>query len=324
MAQIAPARKRARGLGPSRPAFTLVELLVVVTVIGILIALLLPAIQAAREAARRAQCENRVKQLGLAVCHIESVNHVLPPLSAPSQSSVITVRGPYRGMNGFTLFAWLLPYLEKQALYDQCVTSSNANGGFPVAGPGQPNFTVLSVLLCPSDPSPPGPMGIGRGVYSAIGYPPTWAIADYAANYYSFGNPNLPDVQGAMRFADFLDGTSQTILFAERYGACTNTASASLVYTCLWADATSYWRPVFCINNLARTPTAAGYPACAMFQDAPDWFSECDASRAQSLHIGGMNVAMADGSVHFLNASLNDGVWAALCDPRDGTMTAAW
>jgi len=302
----------------ARRGFTLVELLVVIAIIGILIGLLLPAVQAAREAARRVQCCNNLKQLGLAVHNIFTANKVLPPLTAPRQDQPITVPGPYQGRYGFTVFNWLLPHIEQQALFDLSVEYSEANHGFVAVDLDFPHCQPVGTYQCPDEPNPVGPRGRGRGLHDGIGGPTWWGTANYAANYYIFGLPATGDVQGAQTFAAFRDGTSNTIMFAERYANCTNTGSTSSVYTALWSDSTSYWRPVFCINNLARAPTAAGYPPCAKFQLTPDWFTECDASRAQSPHSGGMNVCLVDGSVRFVGESIDDSLWAYVCDPRDG------
>src|SRR5829696_7550683 len=108
--------------------FTLVELLVVIAIIGILVALLLPAIQAAREAARRSQCVNKMKQLGLAVLNYESARKVLPygntpnltlPLKAGACPGAATTAPPTNSLAHHTVFSFLLPYIEEQAIYDQ-------------------------------------------------------------------------------------------------------------------------------------------------------------------------------------------------------------
>jgi len=307
-----------------RSGFTLVELLVVIAIIGILIGLLLPAVQSVRAAARRLQCSNNMKQLGLAVHNLHTANGLLPPLTAPNQYTAISVSGPYRGRIGFTVFNWMLPHVEQKALYDQCVEESD-DGGFNTLGTNTAHFQAVPVYLCPSEPNRQGPRGFGRGLHDGIGGPTWWGTSNYAANYFVFGNPPLPDTQGAQTFTTLRDGTSNTTLFAERYANCTNSGSTSSVYTTLWSDSTSYWRPVFCINNLARTPTGAGYPPCAKFQVAPDWFRTCDAGRAQSPHSGGMNVCLVDGSVRFVSGSIADDIWAAVCDPRDGeTVGGDW
>ena len=97
-----------------RRAFTLVELLVVITIIGILIALLLPAVQAAREAARRLQCTNNLKQMGLALHNYHLTNSSFP--QASSQYSGVKQGG---GCCGWSWSALILPFLEQDNLYQQ-------------------------------------------------------------------------------------------------------------------------------------------------------------------------------------------------------------
>ncbi|HTN74437.1 MAG TPA: DUF1559 domain-containing protein, partial [Pirellulaceae bacterium] len=107
MSTLPRARTHAYG-------FTLVELLVVIAIIGILVALLLPAVQAAREAARRMQCMNNLKQLGLAAHNFHSAHGKLPPGflgPVPAQDNI-------GGDQCIGVLAFLLPYLEQQAVYD--------------------------------------------------------------------------------------------------------------------------------------------------------------------------------------------------------------
>ena len=138
----------------ARPrGFTLVELLVVIAIIGILVALLLPAIQAAREAARRSQCQNNLKQIGLAVVNYESTNKSLPP-------------GAFQG-EGSAWSAFILPYLEEAAGFDWLTIGEGgpAGGNFQWAHPSpyadatllgneyrnvRIAETVLQVFRCPS------------------------------------------------------------------------------------------------------------------------------------------------------------------------------
>ncbi|MDR1957747.1 MAG: DUF1559 domain-containing protein, partial [Planctomycetaceae bacterium] len=99
----------------SKHAFTLIELLMVIAIIGVLIALLLPAVQAARESARRFQCTNNMMQLGVAVKHSEENHGVLP-------AGTVNDTGPVRNVPIGNHMGWiprLLPYIEQTPLYEQ-------------------------------------------------------------------------------------------------------------------------------------------------------------------------------------------------------------
>ncbi|MFN0055395.1 MAG: DUF1559 domain-containing protein [Planctomycetales bacterium] len=190
----APRRKRA--------AFTLIELLVVIAIIGILVSLLLPAVQQAREAARRSQCQNNLKQIGLALQNYADNFRVLP-----SGRLVNPVSG--QG-HCFSAYAHLLPYLDQAPLYQQIDFISN-----PDIIPGN-NAAVtgamLAVLQCPSDAA--RIIQVGFGVHN---YPfntgTTYPVSPR--------NPSGTKITGmffensAVRFAEVLDGLSHTVCISE-------------------------------------------------------------------------------------------------------------
>ena len=305
-------------------AFTLVELLVVITIIGILIALLLPAVQAAREAARRMQCRNNLKQLGLGMLNCEQQFGVLPPLCPNDpingnwKFSPIKIAGPYKGAIGFTAFCFLLPYVEQDNLFKL----SNYNVTTPI-GDKYVYSQVIHAFLCPDEPSPSASTGLGAT--SNGGADQFWGASSYGVNFLVFGNPRAKSTEGGTRMADIVDGTSHTIFFAERYATCGKNGDphSTETFANLWGDANPNWRPTFCMNG--PLPPDTPYEPCAKFQVLPDWLTECDSTRAQSAHSGGIHVALGDGSVQLVVAEVADNLWANLCDPRDGNVLGkAW
>jgi prepilin-type N-terminal cleavage/methylation domain-containing protein/prepilin-type processing-associated H-X9-DG protein len=316
-------RRASHPLSPPR-GFTLVELLVVIAIIGVLVALLLPAVQAAREAARRSMCQNHLKQHGLALHNFEDGYKQFPPMMANSHTTKLSIQEKFRDAVGFTVFDWLLPYIEQRPLYD----ASRMNVSTIVDGKTV-YATVIKLHLCPSETSSPRGMGA-----TTHGSAHTWAVGNYAANYYVIGNPDGTSAtdcrEGLSRPADLSDGTSNTILYTERYGTCGNGGSPNSASTNgnLWSDSNATWRPVFCIANVNKEPvvlaSGAAYPPCQKFQMTPHWYNNCDPIRTQSPHPGGIGVCMVDGSVKTISAAIDDAVWAAACNPIDGVPLKDW
>jgi prepilin-type N-terminal cleavage/methylation domain-containing protein len=191
--------------------FTLVELLVVIAIIGILIALLLPAVQSARSAARRSQCSNNVKQLVLGCHNYESGNNVLPPWAIAAQAQ------PGQYLYGTPHFL-LLPYIEQEGLYEKANGSS-----FNVRTEAVPAFA------CPDDTSIVGArfnnevLAYSTHIFNRVSDNGVmYGAATYAYNA-QVGTAALLDghpARGDATVSKVLDGTSNTILFAERLAFC--------------------------------------------------------------------------------------------------------
>jgi prepilin-type N-terminal cleavage/methylation domain-containing protein len=303
-------------VGPSRTirrgAFTLIELLVVIAIIAILIGLLLPAVQKVREAAARMQCSNNLKQLGLAVHNCNDTRRVLPPAGGQGgsyNSLVSNSSSPYYNSTG-AFFFHILPYVEQDGLYNAVmsgtknVTNTTVNG---ITAYG----IVVNAFRCPSDFSPAGSTGKGN----PGGPDATWAVSNYAVNYLVFGNPPAGHQEGMARLPNtFQDGTSNIIIFGERYGQWGTTP-----YSSLWANSGDPWRPQMCNPN--QTSGTTGYVSCPIFQNNPTVANAGNYNNGgHSIHTGVMNVCLGDGSIRSVSSSITPTTWAQACDPRDGNV----
>jgi prepilin-type N-terminal cleavage/methylation domain-containing protein/prepilin-type processing-associated H-X9-DG protein len=166
--------KTSRAKSRPRAGFTLVELLVVVAIIGILMAMLLPAVQQAREAARRSQCQNNMKQIGLAIHNFESTYKALPTGGEGTDFSV-PANGGQTKFSRTALFVALLPFIEHTDLYVQ-MDLTKSYRDTTVNSSGVSNASIcqrdIATYLCPSNPylSSKDPAGFGNLDYFATVY----------------------------------------------------------------------------------------------------------------------------------------------------------
>ena len=317
-----------------RCGFTLIELLVVIAIIALLTGLILPAVQAAREAARRLHCANNLRQLGIAAHRHHDTHQHLPPGIGYYPTAGNGVFGTY--------FFHLLPFLEQGNLYER------SSGRVPFPPPFGPttayypgNNTVysqsVSVFLCPSDPS------VGSdGLVTINGVP--FGASCYAPNALVSAKNDLTTVppttspQGKARLADFADGTSNTVLHAEKYARCSNTAMVPALGDggTAWAYCTSpffgwlpppmtlpgkAFQPGFAVPALAGRGAPDAIGPGSKFQVRPTPFlGHCDPTRASTAHPGGILVGLADGSVRTLSPGMSGATWWAGLTPSGGEL----
>jgi prepilin-type N-terminal cleavage/methylation domain-containing protein len=340
-----------RGI-PGRAGFTIVELLVVIAIIGVLVSLLLPAVQAARESARRSQCQNNLKQLGLALQNYHDTARRFPPAGYPGRPDPAAIANPNIKLAfHHTWLTSILPQMEQTPLH-QGTSFVNADAW------NQPiRSTEIPGLICPSDGGfndPSETHGIAFTTYSGT---EGWNYFDHTGYVDTTLAPKIPrngtgysGVFCGVRsndMADIKDGTSQTVMVAETNSmsfTCqncpqqwqTNGGAMHLGFERLSSD--GVFRAAFVYTPLAgvgpeaaapyvRADSTAYDPANPWFRMAPychaptyvsHWGVNTEFYGAGAVHVGGVvQFVRADGSIGQVVQGTDWGVWVGINGMRD-------
>lgn len=297
-------------------AFTLIELLVVVAIIAVLIALLMPAAQKAREAAARVSCQNNLKQLALASHNYHGSHQTLPTGRYGDYDAPSAFGGPYENSMSWSWLADILPFLEYDNVYKQ--------GGLPGARLDQSSATGTKIkqFLCPSDqmaglgPQPQRshymrtsvPVGLTsyKGVQGANFCWGPWT------NPGTNGNTCEPWWKGdgifypmawqrPKRLLDIVDGTSTTLMIGEDIWNDASPRAGNYGKGFAWAHAVEACLTCAIPPN-ARNTNGTPFPPT-------DW---ANLHGFKSRHPGGVQFALADGSVHFIHDGIPLGLYRSL------------
>lgn len=317
-----------------RRGFTLIELLVVIAIIAVLIGLLLPAVQKVREAAARTQCQNNLKQIGLAFHNYHDANNGLPGNVRPDAVSTVRVRW----------LTYLLPYLEQGNSFRNVDLNVNWHqpANLPVFG------SRLKVVECPSAPN-------GQVLDGAPDTTPPWttivANGDYSGFYgvspelVSLGlvHPASAGVSNGaisktqkLRFADFSDGLSNTLHLTESAGRPNIYRKGSALRAASGTDRVNgggWCRPATELNILRGSsadgtvipgPQAINVINGEALGTYPHPFYGVDGSgQVYGFHSGGVNALFVDGSVRFVGQSVNIRTFAAVVTRNAGEVVNA-
>lgn len=311
-----------------RRAFTLVELLVVIAIIGILIGMLLPAVQQVREAARRSACMNNSRQQMLALLNFENTRQFFPP-AWNGEGSVTgydndpdEYLAPWQQRFG-NFLGWqtfILPFIEQNALYDQMnlergwsQTDTSAGGGVA------PSTQAIANYRCPSDTADEGHSRYS-GPNGELNARSSYVISIGAASFEDRQAGNFEELWGVgwqdsnTTFSDMVDGSSNVLFLGERDNTEILLDNGNVdLHGAIWIGRQGWKR---------FTVAGEGPDSATDFENAPNAEGDRRAHNiAASLHAGGANIALGDGSTHFLTDNVSLEVLKNLCSMSDGAVT---
>lgn len=297
--------------------FTLVELLVVIAIIATLIGLLLPAVQSAREAGRRSACQNKMKQLGLAIHTYESASKRLPPgASGPFTVGV----GGQLNQGIWAWSGWIMPFMEMQSQFDFLDPSGNPNmlGSYGSSVPRMEAMRVrVDAYRCPSDMG--ATLNDIRGLGGAPASLPHVATSNYVAwnsgsRGWLRGEPNSdnnPVRRGIFwygsktKISDITDGTSKTFLVGERIYIPQRTDALGNQFECAGAIVyAARWRRdavELAFHRAWGQSNAMGFGNAGINGTTNEHCSR----GASSMHAGGAQFTFADASVRFISENID-------------------
>ncbi len=281
---------------PSRPGFTLVELLVVLAIIGILIGFSLPAVQQVREAVRRTTCMNNLAQLGLAIHNYElSWEHF--PAGVQNETGPITADENGKDI-GFIVL--LLPFIDQYGI----ASNFDIDAGTYAPGNSPARKQVIKLLNCPSSAD-----------FLNMNQAGTAGLSSYAGCHHGSETPIDLDNQGLLflnskiKFYDIKDGSSNTIMLGEKLSGSTDLG---------WASGTRS-----SLRNTGELLSAAQWIDLKRGPD--DGAAALDfVGGMGSFHPGGSSVCFADGAVRFLRNGIDVAVLGNLGNRADGAMMGDW